>query len=70
LPITPGGWGVGEFVTSLLLNGSGATKGANIMLTFRLLVILLAVVTGIPSYLLGTKPIAIEKVVSKPIEEG
>lgn len=56
LPITPGGLGVGESVSSFLLDASGSPLGANIMLFFRCTVIVLAIITGVPAYFIRQKP--------------
>jgi uncharacterized protein (TIRG00374 family) len=55
LPITPGGLGIGESVSSILLDGSGAGTGASIMLVFRVAFVLVAIVMGLPAYLVGHK---------------
>ncbi len=53
LPITPGGLGVGESVSSFLLDASGSAIGASIMLVFRVVIVLLAIVMGLPAFFIN-----------------
>jgi len=52
LPLTPGGIGVAESVSSFLWKTSGTMAGGNIMLIFRILLFIVGFVFGIPSWLL------------------